>query len=73
MQMLKDQAAFLRSQPREYSDELARQIIQAVKIIDSETMEVFFKNGNSKIQTMTPRIKSRSANGEEHLGRAMAG
>ncbi len=67
MAMLKQEAEYLKTIPREYSDELTRQIIHAVKIVDAETLVVFFKNGTKKIQSMIPRIKSRNAKTEISL------
>ncbi len=51
----------IQNAPKEYNDALVRQTIHTIKVLDGETLEIYFKNGAIKIQKMVQRVRKLKA------------
>ncbi|MFI3255280.1 MAG: recombinase family protein [Eubacteriales bacterium] len=62
MQMVtKHLASYTDGYPREYDDDLVRQAIQYIKIIDSGCIQIVFNNGTSVMQQIVAKIRKKVA------------
>lgn len=50
-------ATYLKDKPREYDDDLVRQIVYAIKVVDSDFVQIFMENGVQLTQEIEARVR----------------
>ncbi|MFI3251165.1 MAG: hypothetical protein R3Y07_09445, partial [Eubacteriales bacterium] len=50
-------STYLKDKPREYDDDLVRQIVYAIKVVDSDFVQIFMENGVQLTQEIEARVR----------------